>query len=110
MNKLTLLVLALAMVQTITTLPASAGEEIITKSQVVRFGDLNLSSDQGIRTLYQRIRTAARKVCSQANDTMVLEHRNFRGCVNKAVDEAVDKVNRPALTAMHRTRTPHPAG
>jgi UrcA family protein len=110
MNKFSILVLGAAMAMTMTTLPAFAKDQIVTKSQVVRFGDLNLSSDAGIRTLYQRIRSAAKNVCAQTNDTMVLERKNLRLCLDKAVGDAVDKINRPALTAMYRSTTPNPAG
>jgi UrcA family protein len=110
MNKLSFVVLATVTALSLASQSASAADEIVTKSEVVRFGDLNLSSDAGIHTLYQRIRKAARKVCSQANDSVHLEQRNFRACENKAVADAVDKVNRPSLTAMYRSQNPRPLG
>ncbi len=109
MNKTLLIALTTSLALSMVTLPASARDEIITKSQVVRYGDLNLSSDEGVRALYHRIRKAARKVCTEANDSVQLQQRSFRVCVDSAVANAVDKVNRPALTAMH-TKSPRPLG
>ncbi len=110
MNKLSTLVFATCAALSLVSMSASARDEIVTKSEVVRFGDLNLSSDAGVRALYKRIRQAARKVCSQANDSVHLEQRNFRACQDKAVADAVGKVNRPSLTAMHRSQNPRPLG
>ncbi len=110
MNKITTLLLGAVMALTLTTLPAAAADEIVTKSQVVRFSDLNLSSDEGVRALYQRIRKAARQVCAQSTDWTQYERGGYRSCYFKAVNDAVDHVNRPALTAMHRTNMTAPAG
>lgn len=110
MNKFTFVVLATITALSLASLSASAADEIVTKSEVVRFSDLNLSSDAGIRTLYQRIRKAARKVCIQANDSVHLEERNFRACQDKALADAVGKVNRPSLTAMYHAQNARPLG
>jgi UrcA family protein len=90
---------------TLSMLTASAGDTIVTKSQVVRFSDLNLSSDDGVRTLYQRMRGAARLVCADADRSLRLEQPNYQTCFKKAVGDAVSQVNQPALTAMHRSGT-----
>jgi len=104
MNKFNMLVLATLTTLTLASMSIRAADEIVTKSEVVRFSDLNLSSDAGIRTLYKRIRQAARKVCAQANDSVHLEQKNFRACQETAVAQAVSKVNRPSLTAMHNSQ------
>jgi UrcA family protein len=110
MNKLSFLALATTLALSFAATTTFARDDIITKSEVVRFGDLNLSSDEGIRALYKRLRNAARKVCSQANDSVHLEQRSLRACQDKAIADAVDKVNRPALTAMHRAANPRGVG
>jgi UrcA family protein len=102
MNKLTGLLLLSAFSLTVNALPAAAADEIVTRSQVVRFGDLNLMSDDGAKTLYQRIKLAARQVCDGADDHF--GNYEYRKCINKAVDEAVAKVNRPTLHALHQSR------
>ncbi len=111
MNKLSTLVFGMAI--TLAVLTASAGPQgtILSRSEVVRFSDLNLSSDEGVRTLYQRIRGAARKVCSDAADRGgSLKEPTYYACVSKAVDDAVSQVNKPALTAMHHTGSPKANG
>jgi UrcA family protein len=49
---------------------AQAGEQ--TSTTIVRYGDLNLDSEQGAKVLYARIRSAAGSVCSS------LEGRDLR--------------------------------
>ena len=109
MKKFTGLMLLSAFVLTMNALPASAAETIVTKSQVVRFGDLNLASDAGAQTLYGRINLAARRVCAGANDDR-FGNRDYRACMKKAVDDAVAQVDRPTLYAVHQSGKTQPAG
>jgi UrcA family protein len=63
----------------------------------VRFADLNLGAAQDVAELYRRIEYAARKVC--------MEHtRDREDCTQRAVTNAVVKIDRPALTAFHRSK------
>lgn len=80
---------------------ATAGD-IVTKSATVTYADLNLSSPAGAKTLYGRIRTAARKVCT-VNGESPYEFQNLdkRRCIRSAIDQAVMKVDSPVLVAMH---------
>jgi UrcA family protein len=103
MNKLTGLLLLSAFGLAVNALPAVAGEELVTKSQVVRFGDLNLTTDDGAQTLYKRIKVAAHQVCEGADDRF--GYSEYRKCMKKAVDEAVAKVDRPTLHLVHQSRT-----
>jgi UrcA family protein len=108
MNKLTGLLFLSAFGLAVNALPAVAGDTIVTKSQVVRYADLNLATDDGARTLYQRIKLAARQVCSGSDDRF--GYSEYRKCINKAVDEAVAKVDRPTLHVVHQSRRSPPAG
>jgi UrcA family protein len=80
-----------------TAFAAGAGELPTAR---VRYGDLNLSSDAGVATLYARLRHAADQVC---------EYSRFRvvdpACVTQAMDGAVAKVANGRLTALHLRRT-----
>jgi hypothetical protein len=50
-----------------------------------------------VAELYRRIEYAARKVC--------MEHvRDREECTRRAVSNAITKIDRPALTAYHRSR------
>src|SRR5262249_54846367 len=110
MNTLSTLILGTALALTALTASAGPNGTYITRSEVVRFSDLNLSSDEGIRTLYKRIRSAARTVCSEAGERGQLKEPTYLACVDKAVDDAVSTLNKPALTAMHRTGSPNVNG
>jgi UrcA family protein len=108
MNKLTLLLLA-ASAFAIPALPAAAADAVVTKSLTVRYGDLNLGTDEGAQTLYRRIKLAAQKVCVGA-DTKPFGRAEFRKCVNTAVDDAVAKVDRPTLHLVHGAHKSPPMG
>ncbi len=105
MNKLTFLVSCAALGLVLATLPAEATDEIVTQSTVVRFADLDLNKIEGARELYSRIEKAARKVCNRAEFPRAGQWSSFRECYDKAVDEAVAKVNRPMLAALHHDAT-----
>jgi UrcA family protein len=107
MNKLTGAILLSALGLAMNTLPATAADKIVTKSQVVRFNDLNLASEAGAQTLYQRITLAARQVCAASDYRF--GSRDYRKCIKQAVDDAVAKVNRPTLYAVAQSGKTHPA-
>jgi UrcA family protein len=88
----------------VTCLPLSAEPSQATgaqpPSQVVHYADLDLSSQEGARVLYHRIQSAAWHVCLHAV-SVVSGIENLR-CRQEAVQTAVERVNRPALTAVYR--------
>lgn len=68
-------------------------------SRTVHFADLDLSKRAGAETLYDRIRAAARSVCSGEIQMF------YADCRAKAVDEAVAGVGNTLLAAVHRAAT-----
>jgi UrcA family protein len=68
---------------------------------VVKYGDLDLGSAPGIKTLYRRISVAAYSVCAALEPLdLALEislKPRYEACLRNAVADAVAKVNRPAL-------------
>ena len=76
-----------------------------THSVTVSFRDLDLSTQQGARTLYGRIQSAARQVCGHAGADLI-EQSIWRSCYRNTVSDAVGKVNNPLLTAVHSGRPP----
>jgi UrcA family protein len=89
---------------------ATAGSAPALPSQVVRYDDLNLAQPRGVAILYARIHAAAEMVCGQAQRIgSRLVSNAWKVCVAEAVDQAVAKVDRPALTAYHRARTGAPS-
>jgi UrcA family protein len=69
------------------------------RDAAVQVADLDLTNRRDAYVLYERIGYAARIVCT----TGVLSARRteWSRCVRSAVDEAVDGVNAPLLTALH---------
>lgn len=61
--------------------------------KVVSFGDLNLSTQEGVSTLQQRLLAAAAEVCSATTTTAQGKiHTAFEACKKKAVKNAVADV------------------
>lgn len=73
-----------------------------TVSRTVRFSDLNLNTEDGVRTLYHRIQGAAGRVCREAAGRDGIQW--YWKCYESAVAKAVDKVNNSHLTAMHQEK------
>jgi len=76
------------------------------KSIKVSYADLDLNTQAGALTLYNRIRGAARTVCGFDSGTTLVEHSAWKRCFNGAVDKAVTTVNSPQLTALHQGKSP----
>ena len=77
---------------------AHAGDQ--TRSETVKFADLNLGSQAGVEALYGRIHAAARRVCQEPP----CEQAGVKKCMNKAESDAIGKVNVPLLTAFYQKR------
>ncbi len=75
----------------------------IEKSATVRFADLNLESPEGARALYSRIRSAAASLCGEQFSLWDGNRsREWKDCYRTTIERAVVRLNRPALTAVHR--------
>jgi UrcA family protein len=90
--------------------PLSALASMISKldepaSRVVRYGDLDLSRDSGVATLYLRINSAARAVCEPLDAMMLRVLRERFDCRQEAIARAVSDVNSPALTSYYLAKT-----
>ncbi|MGO8856574.1 MAG: UrcA family protein [Steroidobacteraceae bacterium] len=78
-----------------------------TPSEVVKFGELNLSAPAGVATLYSRIHAAALRVCSSGRRDLG-QLAEERVCAQKAEAKAVQQVNVDALTAYFEKKTGRP--
>jgi UrcA family protein len=74
-------------------------------SEVVRYGDLDISSSAGALTLYHRIQAAARRVCPEAIWDGHFFY-NERACYQHAVDDAVTRIDSAALSRIHGNAMP----
>lgn len=72
------------------------------RNAYVRIADLDLSRAADAQTLYERIRYAARTICT--DDELSFDVKrvlHWQQCVHSAVDDAVERANAPLLTAIH---------
>jgi UrcA family protein len=77
----------------------------------VSYADLNIDSPAGVKVLYSRLRSAARRVCAPFDDGQQRTiNFHFRACVKNALDSAVAQVNKPTLSAMHARVWPAAGG
>jgi len=89
-------------------LAANAGPATDAPSVAVSYGDLDLQTEHGARTLLQRIRLAAQEVCPQVRDNRDLSRVEARIlCLHQAVARAVQQVGSPRLAAVLSARAPH---
>jgi UrcA family protein len=66
----------------------------------VKYGDLNVTSTSGASTLYNRLRVAADSVCRPfhpISNADLTGRAVFTSCVQKAMSNAINEVNEPAL-------------
>ena len=75
-------------------------------SVTVLYGDLNLERTEGVTALYVRLRTAAVVVCRSRERGGPFTQLITHACIQKALANAVAKVDNPTLTAYYRARTP----
>jgi UrcA family protein len=73
-----------------------------TASYAVRYSDLDVSKMKDAKTLYLRIRYAAETLCESA---ATWGKKEGEACVNKAVNDAVARVNAPLLTQYNQRRS-----
>jgi UrcA family protein len=81
---------------------AFAGGSLSPAPIKIRYSDLNLSTPEGARALYTRIRAAADEICGPNFADWYPGNRNkYRECYRKTVDAAVKHVDQPMLTSLH---------
>jgi UrcA family protein len=81
---------------------ASDSPAAATVTYPVGYSDLDISTTKGAKTLYLRIRYAAETLCENA---ATWGKKEGQACVNKAVDDAVVRINRPLLSQYHQLRS-----
>jgi UrcA family protein len=84
--------------------PAADSKE--TVSQVVKYGDLDVSNPQGAAKLYGRIVAAAENVCGKRSSSFhdLYFRSSVRDCMQKAIADAVTRVDQPAVLAVYNSK------
>jgi UrcA family protein len=88
-------------------LPASAKAADTFREVTVRYGDLDLTRQEGATVLYRRLHNAARTVCGANEMHEIRDLRRLhmqRECYERVLSGAVQKVDHPILAALHRAR------
>ena len=66
-------------------------------SVVVKYGDLNLASAQGVATLHSRLRIAAKSVCAPLNSRILGLREGFDACVSDAIARGIADVGEKSV-------------
>lgn len=76
-------------------------------STVIQYGDLDLSTDTGVRALYERIKVAAKRVClmETSGHPGIDQQARYFACYQDAVADAVKQIGEARLAALHHTRS-----
>ena len=82
------------------SVPALA-DDVDAPQRVVQYTNADLSSDERVAELYERLQQASRSVCVSLRGRDVLSVRNYDACYSKALADAVNEVNEQTLTALH---------
>src|SRR5437016_5185338 len=94
----------------VTTLPtAGAAQDMVRESMEVKFVASDLQTLAGIAKLYRRIESVAKRLCHEPPMGEWVRYAAFRQCVEVAIEDAVEQVQSPALTALHHNKG-HGAG
>jgi UrcA family protein len=103
MNASRLVSVAVCWAAALSAVDAVASPEYVPTGSInVRYSSAELERHNGVESVYQRIRKAARIVCDEPG-VRNLERRNaYLGCYNRAVEAAVATVGDARLTALHR--------
>jgi UrcA family protein len=85
---------------------AAASTAASAPAYEVRFADLDLTSKHDTQRLYSRLRIAAREVCSDfAERKSPLMRDRYKGCMNQALERAIETIGNPALSALHVSKS-----
>ncbi len=85
---------------------ASAAQPAAAAPQTVVYYSLrDLATDRGTRALYERIVSAARRVCPGNDSRDLADFADSRQCQRQAVARAIHQIGSPRLAALHMQAT-----
>jgi len=79
-----------------------------TISLTVPFDDLDLNRYEGAVAMYDRLHRAAQRVCAPQRGTTLREREQYAGCVERAMDVSIAKLDRPVLSRYAHERSGKP--
>jgi UrcA family protein len=87
---------------------ASPAADTEVFQSTVKYQELGTTGTAGAAILYSRIRSAAAAVCQPLDGRDLASKRLAGECVQRAIADAVTKVNHPALFAVYNAKTAAP--
>jgi UrcA family protein len=96
--------LAAALTANLASAATADGE---ARQAVVHYSDLDLSRPEDAHRLYTRIRGAAREVCEDLRSADLQRAQIYRQCLDKAVTDAVAKVQSAQVAAIANAHIQH---
>ena len=91
---------------TLMTCDVRANEPSTTPPSItVSYSDAAFGTRDGTARVYKKLRNAARKVCGMSPGVQLALDRQVAGqkCLEKALADAVQRIDRPMLTSVHST-------
>jgi UrcA family protein len=90
---------------TLITCDVRASEPATPPSITVSYSDAAFGTRDGTARVYKKLKNAARKVCGMSRGVQLALDRRVAGerCVEKALADAVQRIDRPMLTSVHST-------
>ena len=95
------------------SMSAQAGDVAASRypDVVVNYGDLNIDSPQGAKVLYARLSHAAERACGgEPTPRDLTASMRYSACFDRAMDRAVQKIDKPQLQALHDSRSESKVG
>ena len=85
--------------------PPAAPPVLTQASLVVRLGDLDLASSQGVHAAYERVRVAAQRACAfttHMGDYVVGSREVYLHCYADTMAKTIKQLDRTQLAALHQ--------
>jgi UrcA family protein len=79
----------------------AAGLDSDVPSVVVKYSEQSLATDEGVYTLYRRIKDAAKQVCPAEETRDLNRQSHIKECRNQAVARAIRQIANSRLAALH---------
>ena len=82
-----------------------ATEDVDVPSVIVKYDDLNLATTEGSRALYNRLETAAERVCPRVGYVTELQrNQDARRCITASVERAAKQIRSPKFAEVAASR------
>lgn len=85
-----------------TNAEAAAPASVETRSITVSYADLDLNREAGVRTLYKRLRLAAKQACGSVDTRDLAARAAWYECRDAALATAVERLGNERIAALHR--------